>query len=173
MRQTKSIVSAGALSALVLVVVAALSARTGSADEPSAPTSVETAVRSLTAANARLRGEVAAARRRVSAVAAELASVRSVAAAARGPVVTGVWEHSVDGRPAWPIELRDDGTLRDAAGEQTGTWTRAGAALVLRWPNPGAPGGGEWIDSLVVSADGSSYVGMNQLRSVIRGQRPR
>jgi hypothetical protein len=140
-------------------------------------------VRTLVDANERLRIELAATRRRVDGLAADLAEVRRVAVDAsataaatpriRELAVTGAWDESVDGRPPWRIELADDGTVRTGAGDMSGTWSRSGASLVLRWPSAGAPGGGEWVDSLVVASDGASFIGTNQRGSVIRGARPR
>src|SRR5215831_11043123 len=121
-------------------------------------------VRALVEASERLRVELAATRRRVDGLAADLAEVRRVAVDAsataaatprvREVSVIGAWDESVDGRPPWRIELSDDGTVRTGAGDMAGTWSRAGASLVLRWPSAGAPGGGEWVDSLVVASDG-------------------
>jgi len=151
-------------------------------EPPSAPRDVDGQVRVLVEANERLRAELAATRRRVDGLAADLAEVRCVAAEAsstaaatprvRELAVTGAWDESVDGRPAWRIELADDGSLRDGAGGVTGKWSRSGASLVLRWPNAAAPGGGEWIDTCVVASDGASFIGTNQRGSVIRGARP-
>jgi len=147
--------------------------------ESAAPRDVDAQLRRLEAANEQLRSELAATRRKLHSLADDLDETRRVAAEARSvarahePAVCGAWLHSVDGGGAWTIDLADDGTLRDAAGAPTGKWTRTGSSLVLRWPNGGAPGGGEWIDTLVVASDGASYVGTNQRGSVIRGSRPR
>jgi hypothetical protein len=150
--------------------------------EPSSSRDDGDEVRALVESNERLRAELAASRRRIDGLAVDLAEVRRVAADAaataaatprvRELAVTGAWDESVDGRPSWRIELADDGTIRNGAGDPAGKWSRSGASLVLRWPNAGAPGGGEWIDTCVVAADGASFIGTNQRGSVIRGARP-
>src|SRR5262245_31452291 len=140
MKQTRAVMACAILlglatAAAVLVVASELSTgvapgvdpkrtdetsvrRAASGESPSAPRDVADEVRALVDSNERLRAELAATRRRVDGLAADLAEVRRVAAdasvtaaatpRAREVSVTGAWDESVDGRPSWRIELIDD-----------------------------------------------------------------
>ena len=89
-------------------------------------------------------------------------------AAARPVAVAGRWFHSVDGNPPAALDLRADGEL--VCGELRARWRLEGSALRMSWPSGDAPGGA-WEDLCVVSADGASYEGRNQIGSRIRGSR--
>jgi hypothetical protein len=155
-------------------------APTDGAPAEAAPREDRGEMRALVAANEKLRAEVVASRRRVEGLAADLAEVRRVASAAASDAseavrhvdrpVVGSWTHSVDGRPGGRLNLADDGTIRDESNEEHGKWRRVGASLQLVWPNGSAPGGGEWVDSCMIAPDGKSYLGTNQVGSVIRGR---
>ncbi len=94
------------------------------------------------------------------------------------PAVIGRWDHGVDGKLPITIEFEPGGGgciagmcgLESFPGEGTFRWRLDGWRLRMSWPNPTAPGG-SWEDDCVVSGDGDSYAGSNQIGSLIRGSR--
>lgn len=70
--------------------------------------------------------------------------------------VASVWNHSVNGGREHPVTLYANGKINEPDG--TATWSLNGRLLVLRWPDPAAPGGA-WIDSCRITADWRTYVG--------------
>ena len=66
---------------------------------------------------------------------------------------------------------RDESTGR-VRGGTPGHWSQAGFRLTLEWPSADAPGG-RWVDDCILSGDGLSYVGRNQVDTIVRGQRAR
>jgi hypothetical protein len=87
---------------------------------------------------------------------------------ATGPSIVATWQHRVGDGP--PVEHRffANGRINNANG--TATWTINGSILVMRWPNPDAPGGA-WVDTCTVSGDGLTYTGRNQNDLVITGNK--
>ena len=85
------------------------------------------------------------------------------------PTVVATWEHHVVSRDAKPskITLYSNHKINDPDGKNT--WSRSGNILILRWPNPQAPGG-EWEDKCTVSSDGGTFSGRNQLGAKIAGK---
>jgi len=84
--------------------------------------------------------------------------------------VAGNWGHSVDFGAESQITLLSSGKINQAGSQDT--WSLQGSTLTLKWPRPDAPGGA-WVDSCVLSGDGRSYVGRNQLDTIIRGSKLR
>jgi hypothetical protein len=89
-------------------------------------------------------------------------------AIARPPTITGSWYHSVDGRPASPMEFREGGEL--TCGDRRARWTLEGRVLRMSWPSGDAPGGA-WEDLCFLSEDGAAYDGRNNVGSTIHGSR--
>jgi len=85
-----------------------------------------------------------------------------------GPSSIAIWQHRVGDGP--PVEHRffANGRINNANG--TAIWTINGRILVMRWPNPDAPGGA-WVDTCTVSGDGLTYTGRNQNDLVITGNK--
>jgi len=83
--------------------------------------------------------------------------------------VVGTWRHAVNNKPQGENDLRPDGTIWNQWGKN-GSWSLSGSTLTLRWPN-GAALGGEWVDSVEVTADGFRYEGSNQEGASILGLR--
>lgn len=85
--------------------------------------------------------------------------------------VAGRWLQQVDFAEPAELHLNADGTVVRIAGsrEQQGRWSLADGMVTIRWPARGAPGG-EWIDTLVHSADGY-LVGRNQESAIVRAIR--
>ena len=82
--------------------------------------------------------------------------------------ISGRWRHGVDYALSMPIELGQDGTLKGS--RATGTFSRDGSSLVLRWKDTKAPGG-VWVDRVTIEPDGDHYVGRNQRGQVVVGTR--
>jgi hypothetical protein len=66
--------------------------------------------------------------------------------------------------------LKPDGTVWIGDAE-IGSWKLAGTTLTLTWPNENAPGGA-WVDTVLVTPEGSRYEGTNQRNVPIFGVRP-
>jgi serine/threonine protein kinase len=88
------------------------------------------------------------------------------------PYVAAVWVHEVRmngkvvGRSTH--KMYSNGHINSP--DSPATWTLQGNVLILRWPNPRAPGGA-WEDVCNISADGMAYVGKNQQGATIAGVR--
>jgi serine/threonine protein kinase len=87
--------------------------------------------------------------------------------------VVGKWRHA-SGAPnannGGIIQIAPNGSILNARGAQTGTWSLSGSTLLLRWPNKLAPGGA-WIDRVQLSPDRRRYDGKNQRGVAIHGLR--
>ncbi|MCS6777475.1 MAG: arabinan endo-1,5-alpha-L-arabinosidase [Chloroherpetonaceae bacterium] len=81
--------------------------------------------------------------------------------------VVGFWEHTAGEDATGMIRLLPDGTIQDRGGAR---WTLEGDRLVLRWPDPNAPGGA-WVDRVRLDPDWLTYRGSNQNGVAIRGRR--
>jgi hypothetical protein len=87
--------------------------------------------------------------------------------------VVGKWRHAANAPNANHgaiIELVADGSILNARGVKTGTWSLRGTTLVLRWPNKQAPGGA-WLDTVKLSPNWQHYNGKNQGGVVVHGAR--
>lgn len=89
--------------------------------------------------------------------------------------VAGRWRHVVNGAVYGWIELKVDPGSRDhghTKGEHgdAGSWSIEGRTVKLHWPRKDAPDG-EWIDTVKLSDDGTSWSGSNQGGAKIEGQR--
>ncbi|CAN5489046.1 hypothetical protein BH09SUM1_BH09SUM1_19050 [soil metagenome] len=60
-----------------------------------------------------------------------------------------------------------DGTCDTTEG--TGTWSISESFLIMKWPNPKAPGK-VWIDTLVLNKNKSAFKGSNQAGMIIEGE---
>ena len=78
----------------------------------------------------------------------------------------GVWRHKPGNEQPAEMTLLPNGKINNPDGQST--WTLTGNTLVLRWANPGAPGG-FWIDTCTLSDDGATYRGVNQGNRPIAG----
>lgn|GEM_PF-1157185 len=83
------------------------------------------------------------------------------------PPVYGWWEHRVAGGPITLVHLLPEGKINSPT--DPATWSLAGDALEMRWPNPAAPGGA-FVDRCTVSQDRRTYSGRNQAGVEIRGR---
>jgi hypothetical protein len=91
--------------------------------------------------------------------------------APRPPYVVATWVHQVMNRgkvSRSTHKLYSNGHINSP--DSPATWQRKENVLILRWPDPGAPGGA-WQDVCTLAADGSSYVGKNQQGATIAGVR--
>jgi serine/threonine protein kinase len=68
------------------------------------------------------------------------------------------WRHFVDGKPSGVGTLYSNWKTNNPNGNTT--WSYANGVLIYRWPNSNMPGG-LLIDTLNVSADGTTYAGTN------------
>jgi tetratricopeptide (TPR) repeat protein len=73
--------------------------------------------------------------------------------------VMAKWNHFVNARLNHTVVLYSNGATDNVDGESS--WSYSKGVLVLRWPNPRAPGGA-WIDTVRISDDGTTYDGTNQ-----------
>lgn len=81
------------------------------------------------------------------------------------PTAAGWWEHRVGEGSAGMIRLLADGSVNEAG---TGTWSVSGDELIMRWPNPTAPGGA-YVDRCRLNADRTAYEGANAQGVPIHG----
>ena len=83
---------------------------------------------------------------------------------ALAPQVVAVWGLNLEGDPehVYNRTLKSDGTT------QNGTWTIGEDKIVLRSPNPQAPGGA-WILTCTVAQDGRHFHATNQLGNQFEG----
>ncbi len=84
------------------------------------------------------------------------------------PDVTGKWSYLVDPGPPIEIELTADGILRLC--DRGGTWSQDGQTLTLRWSALDSSGK-DRIEKMIVSSDGSWFVGRTESGGMIRGAR--
>ncbi len=82
--------------------------------------------------------------------------------------VVAVWEHQVNKGPVGRIRLYSNNCIGEPQGPAT--WSYRQGVLELRWPNPKAPGGA-YVDTCLISDDGTGYGGKNQEGARIRGTR--
>jgi arabinan endo-1,5-alpha-L-arabinosidase len=87
---------------------------------------------------------------------------------APAPDVTGKWSYLVDPGPPVEIELTSDGILKFC--DRGGTWSQDGQSLTLRWTAL-EPSKEDRIENLIVSSDGSWFVGRTDSGGMIRGAR--
>lgn len=87
---------------------------------------------------------------------------------AAGPSIISIWQHRVGDGPPVQHRFFANGRINNVSG--TATWTINGRILVMRWPNPDAPGGA-WVDTCTLSGDGLTYTGRNQNDLVIHGNK--
>ncbi len=81
------------------------------------------------------------------------------------PQVVGVWELHLEGDPdhVFPRTLKSDGTTLN------GAWTIGNDKMILRSPNPSAPGG-VWVLTCTVAEDGRHLKATNQLGNQFEGK---
>lgn len=82
------------------------------------------------------------------------------------PTVVATWGFRVNGKDA-AIKLFSNGRINEP--DSKNTWVQKGDTLILRWPDPKAPGGA-WQDTCKISADGKSFTGRNQLGNPSAGK---
>jgi hypothetical protein len=81
--------------------------------------------------------------------------------------VVAFWGHQGGTGPRVRIVYYSNGTVNDPGGKMTWFLDKTGR-LVVRWPNPQAPGGA-WVDTFQVSRDGKVFSGQNQRGFKING----
>ena len=77
------------------------------------------------------------------------------------------WIHTVGSR-SFEIELMKNGRINSFC--DPNSWSADGRKLVLRWRSKEALEG-EWVDMCLISDDGLSYEGCNQLGDAVKGVR--
>lgn len=88
------------------------------------------------------------------------------------PRVVGFWELYTPNGVFHDVILRSDGTFERSIGQLPGTWTLDEKHLIFTSPRPGNAGG-NYVDTNVVSDDGRTYTGSNQLGYKFTGKRKR
>ncbi len=84
------------------------------------------------------------------------------------PDVVGTWGHAVGALPPFQITLTADGRIERCNGG--GTWSLDGQTLTLRWTD--ADGAAASTEVVMVSPEGTWYVGRADDGTLIRGARP-
>jgi Tol biopolymer transport system component/serine/threonine protein kinase len=77
------------------------------------------------------------------------------------PKVIAKWKYIIDGKYAGDHLLYSN--RRIGNGDGPATWNLLKGVLILTFPDPKAPGGG-WIDTLIISPDGTTISGTNQTK---------
>lgn len=83
-------------------------------------------------------------------------------------VCEGVHQATNDGNTILRAEFKlySNGRINDP--DSRNTWRQQGRILTMRWQNAEAPGGA-WVDIVMLTADGRSFKGKNQVGTTISG----
>ncbi len=80
--------------------------------------------------------------------------------------LSGVWLHSVDYGPEYPLTFGTDGNITGSG--VTGKWQKLGEQVILQFPDAKEPGK-VWEDRCLLLSPYGFYIGRNQNGQVIRG----